>query len=80
MSKPSITQVLDILKIESKKSISKVAINNQELKIEYDIESIELFGDTYVMKKVYMGKLSDYKVGWIINNQIDKCKNHIMYF
>ena len=78
MLKPSIKTVLDTLKSESKKSISKVSVNEQDL-LEYDIESVELFGEIYVMKKVYMGKVSDYKVGWIINNQTEACKP-IQYF
>jgi len=69
--------ILDTLKQESKKTISKVAASDDqaiENTVEFDIESVILFGDLYLLKKVNMRRFSDYKVGWVINNQIDRCK------
>jgi hypothetical protein len=76
----SMKSILDALKVESKKTITKVASGTDDQTIEhntveFDIESVILFGDLYLLKKVNMRSFSDYKVGWVINNQIDRCKS-----
>lgn len=74
----SIVVVLNRLKIESKKDVTKTSAHNDE--VDYEVASIDLFGETYLIKKVSMGKFSRYKVGWVLDNQTNTCMRCDGYF
>ena len=73
----SITTVLERLKDECKKDITKTSSSssssNATKDYDYNIVSIKLFGENYLIKKVSMASVSSYKVGWVLNNQINSC-------
>lgn len=62
--------MLQKLKTESKKNVTKFS---KITDIEYRSESIELFGETYVIKRVALVNHSEYNVGWVLDNQTKGC-------
>lgn len=66
----SITSLLQRLKVESKKNVTSVSKNAD---IEYQLENIELDGQTFSMKKVAILGDRRYQVGWILDNQTPSC-------
>lgn len=66
----SVSSLLYKLKTESKKNVTKFS---KITDIEYRSESIELFGETYVIKRVALVNHSEYKVGWVLDNQTKGC-------
>ncbi|KAJ1437206.1 hypothetical protein B484DRAFT_445298 [Ochromonadaceae sp. CCMP2298] len=68
----SMAALLSRLKYESKKNVTKVS-RAKDREIEYRVESIELFGETYIMKAVHVKNNLGYKVGWILDSQTKAC-------
>jgi len=69
----SIATVLERLKNECKKDITKTSSSISVIDCDYNVVSIKLFGENYLIKKVSMASVSSYKVGWVLNNQINSC-------
>ena len=69
----SIATVLERLKDECKKDITKTSSSISVIDCDYNVVSIKLFGENYLIKKVSMASVSSYKVGWVLNNQINSC-------
>ena len=67
----SIVVVLNRLKTESKKDVTKTSLRRGE--VDYEVVSLDLFGENYLIKKVSMGRFSKYKVGWVLDNQTKTC-------
>ena len=66
----TITSLLQRLKVESKKSVTAVSKHDD---IEYQMDTIELFGQTFSMKRVAITGNARYKVGWVLDNQTSSC-------
>jgi len=67
----SIATVLERLKDECKKDVTKTSSNI--IDYDYNVVSIKLFGENYLMKKVSLASTSAYKVGWVLDNQTNSC-------
>ena len=64
--------LLRLLKKESRKKVTK--LNPTSKSLEYEISPISIFGETFIVKRVYLATYQDiYNVGWIMDNQMVNC-------
>ena len=66
----NISSLLARLKVESKKTYTKVSKDSD---VRYYSDTIELSGATMVMKRVTIENSADYNVGWVMDNQTKSC-------